>query len=116
MLVLSRLVGEDLVLADGMVLIRIVDVRGDKVKLGIDAPRSLSVHRREVFDAIVRDLGTRPLPRVELAYDTETVPPQQQLVISFDSTAHLRDAMADGFVRFAPNSQLLADAELRRPA
>ncbi len=35
--------------------ITIVDVRGDKVRLGITAPRSIPVHRREVYDAIQRE-------------------------------------------------------------
>jgi carbon storage regulator len=35
--------------------ITIVDVRGDKVRLGITAPKSISVHRREIFDAIQRE-------------------------------------------------------------
>jgi len=35
--------------------ITIVDVRGDKVRLGITAPREVAVHRREVFDAIQRE-------------------------------------------------------------
>jgi len=33
----------------------IVDVRGDKVRLGITAPRSIPVHRREIYDAIQRE-------------------------------------------------------------
>ncbi len=35
--------------------ITIVDVRGDKVRLGITAPRSISVHRKEVYEAIQRE-------------------------------------------------------------
>jgi carbon storage regulator len=35
--------------------ITIVDVRGDKVRLGITAPREITVHRREVYDAIQRE-------------------------------------------------------------
>jgi carbon storage regulator len=38
--------------------ITIVDVRGDKVRLGITAPREISVHRREVYDAIQREKRT----------------------------------------------------------
>jgi len=53
MLVLSRQrdqaikIGED-------IEISVVDIRGDKVRLGIDAPRSVSVHRKEIYDAIQR--------------------------------------------------------------
>jgi len=57
MLVLSRQKDESIVIGTGddKVEITIVDVRGDKVRLGINAPRSISVHRREVYDAIERE-------------------------------------------------------------
>jgi carbon storage regulator len=57
MLVLSRQKDESIVIGEGenKVEITIVDVRGDKVRLGIDAPRSISVHRREIYDAIQRE-------------------------------------------------------------
>lgn len=54
MLVLSRHKDESIMIGDD-VEITIVDVRGDKVRLGIDAPRSVSVHRREIYDAIQRE-------------------------------------------------------------
>ena len=53
MLVLSRRVNETIIINDNIV-ITVVDIRGDKVRLGIDAPKDVSVHRREVFDAIRR--------------------------------------------------------------
>jgi carbon storage regulator len=37
------------------VVVTIVDIRGDKVRLGIDAPTSIPVHRQEVYDAIQRE-------------------------------------------------------------
>jgi carbon storage regulator len=37
------------------VTITVVDIRGDKVRLGIDAPRDVPVHRREVYEAIKRE-------------------------------------------------------------
>jgi carbon storage regulator len=54
MLVLSRQKDESIMIGDN-VEITIVDVRGDKVRLGITAPKEISVHRREVFDAIQRE-------------------------------------------------------------
>lgn len=54
MLVLSRQKNESIMIGDD-VEITIVDVRGDKVRLGITAPKSVSVHRREIFDAIQRE-------------------------------------------------------------
>lgn len=54
MLVLSRQRDESIIIGDN-VIITIVDVRGDKVRLGIEAPREVSVHRREVYEAIQRE-------------------------------------------------------------
>ena len=54
MLVLSRQKDESIMIGDN-VEITIVDVRGDKVRLGINAPRDIPVHRREVFEAIQRE-------------------------------------------------------------
>jgi carbon storage regulator len=54
MLVLSRQRDESIVIGDN-VIVTIVDVRGDKVRLGIEAPREVSVHRREVYEAIQRE-------------------------------------------------------------
>jgi carbon storage regulator len=54
MLVLSRQRDESIVIGDN-VIVTIVDVRGDRVRLGIEAPREVSVHRREVYDAIQRE-------------------------------------------------------------
>ena len=54
MLVLSRHRDESIMIGDN-VMITIVDIRGDKVRLGIDAPQEIPVHRQEVYDAIKRE-------------------------------------------------------------
>ena len=54
MLVLSRTRDETIMIGDD-VQITIVDVRGDKVRLGITAPAHVPVHRKEVYDAIKRE-------------------------------------------------------------
>lgn len=54
MLVLSRQRDEKIMIGDDIV-ISIVDIRGDKVRLGIEAPKSVGVHRQEVYDAIKRE-------------------------------------------------------------
>jgi carbon storage regulator len=54
MLVLSRHRDESIMIGDDIV-ITIVDIRGDKVRLGIDAPSDIPVHRQEVYDAIQRE-------------------------------------------------------------
>lgn len=51
MLVLSRRLGEQLVIA-GDIVVTVIEVRGDSVRLGIDAPQSVRVHRAEVLDAV----------------------------------------------------------------
>lgn len=53
MLVLSRKKNESIVI-NGDITIVVVEIRGDKVKLGVEAPREVTVHRREVYDAIQR--------------------------------------------------------------
>ena len=58
MLVLSRQRDEKVVI-DGLIWVTIVDIRGDKVRLGIDAPSELPVHREEVFNAIERCHGAQ---------------------------------------------------------
>ena len=54
MLVLSRQRDETIMIGDD-VEITVVDIRGDKVRLGITAPRRIQVHRKEVYDAIKRE-------------------------------------------------------------
>ncbi len=54
MLVLSRHRDESIIIGDNIV-VTIVDIRGDKVRLGIDAPTEIPVHRREVYEAIQRE-------------------------------------------------------------
>jgi len=51
MLVLSRRVGESLVIGDD-ITVTVIEVRGDTVRLGVDAPRHVRVHRAEVIDAV----------------------------------------------------------------
>ncbi|MEZ6056750.1 MAG: carbon storage regulator CsrA [Planctomycetaceae bacterium] len=54
MLVLSRHRDESIMIGDDIV-ITIVDIRGDKVRLGIQAPTDVPVHRQEIYDAIQRE-------------------------------------------------------------
>ncbi len=54
MLVLSRHRDQSIIIGDDIV-VTIVDIRGDKVRLGIDAPTEIPVHRREVYEAIQRE-------------------------------------------------------------
>jgi cytosine deaminase len=54
MLVLSRTRDQTIMIGDD-IEVTIVDVRGDKVRLGINAPRTISVHRKEIYDAVKRE-------------------------------------------------------------
>jgi len=54
MLVLSRKKDEQLIIGDDIV-ITVVEVRGDKVRIGVEAPSNISVHRREVYESIKKD-------------------------------------------------------------
>jgi carbon storage regulator len=54
MMVLSRRIDESIVINNDIV-ITIVDIRGDKVRLGIEHPGDIPVHRKEVYDAIQRE-------------------------------------------------------------
>lgn len=54
MLVLTRKRNESIIIGDNIV-ITVVDIRGDKVRLGIQAPTEIPVHRQEVYEAIQRE-------------------------------------------------------------
>jgi carbon storage regulator len=53
MLALTRRVGESIVIGDG-IRVTVVAVERDQVKISVDAPRQITVHRSEIYDAIVR--------------------------------------------------------------
>ena len=61
MLVLSRHRDESIMIGDDIV-ITIVDIRGDKVRLGIQAPQHVPVHRQEVYEAIQRENRKAAMP------------------------------------------------------
>lgn len=54
MLVLSRQIDETIMIGDNIEVV-VVDIRGDKVRLGINAPPEISVHRKEIWEAIQRE-------------------------------------------------------------
>jgi carbon storage regulator len=56
MLVLSRKKNESIVINDDITIV-VVEIRGDKVRLGIEAPKEVPVHRQEVYEAIHRSQG-----------------------------------------------------------
>ncbi len=54
MLVLSRKKNESIVINDDVTIV-VVEIRGDVVRLGVEAPEEIPVHRREVYDRIKRE-------------------------------------------------------------
>lgn len=72
MLVLTRKIDQSIMIGDGIRIV-VVDVRGDQVKIGIDAPRDIAVHREEVYQeiqaenqraALKRDIDLGSLERI----------------------------------------------------
>jgi len=80
MIVLSRKKNESIVINNNIIL-TVVEIRGDKVRLGIVAPMEVPVHRQEVFDAIYGHSG--PTPGVRYAPDRQSEPevPLEQLLV-----------------------------------
>ena len=77
MLVLSRQRDETIMIGDD-IEITIVDIRGDKVRVGINAPRKIQVHRKEVYDAIKAE---------ELTQTAQT------RVVSKEKVEHLKESI-----------------------
>lgn len=75
MLVLSRQRDESIMIGDDVEII-IVDVRGDKVRLGITAPKNIPVHRREIYEAIQREKSEKK--EAEAQEQKEKEPKAQQ--------------------------------------
>ncbi|MCA9113677.1 MAG: carbon storage regulator CsrA [Planctomycetaceae bacterium] len=71
MLVLSRQRDQSIIIGDNIV-ITIVDIRGDKVRIGIEAPTEITVHRQEVYEAIRREAEARNSQETS---STDEVPP-----------------------------------------
>jgi carbon storage regulator len=70
MLVLSRKKDESIVINNDITIV-VVEIRGDKVRLGVEAPKEVPVHRREVYDAIARG---EPL-EIQLGSPTQVASP-----------------------------------------
>jgi carbon storage regulator len=71
MLVLSRKKNESIVINND-ITVTVVEIRGDKVRLGIVAPKEVPVHRQEVYDAIHSQAGAPPAPPTVVAKPVES--------------------------------------------
>lgn len=65
MLVLTRKVGSRIII-DNDIVVTVADVKGDSVRLAIDAPKDIRIYRGEIYDAIVAENKQSPLPAGEL--------------------------------------------------
>lgn len=61
MLVLSRKQDEKIIIGDSITLM-VVSIQGDKVRLGIEAPKTVSIHREEVYQAILKERDDTEIP------------------------------------------------------
>lgn len=59
MLILTRRVGEVLVIGDN-VKITVLGIRGHQVRIGVDAPKEIAVHRQEIYDQVHKDMTDHP--------------------------------------------------------
>lgn len=64
MLVLSRKKNESIIINDDITIV-VVEIRGDKVRLGVEAPKEIPVHRNEVYEAIRRNQVQATAPAAE---------------------------------------------------
>ena len=105
MLVLSRQRDESIMIGD-KVVVTIVDIRGDKVRLGIESPGRIPVHRQEVYEAIRRENrpGGRDRTRVQRA------PPARQDLAPAPDGDPLRSCAVLPIVAASLASSLIATA------
>lgn len=82
MLVLARKEGETIIV-NGEIIITVIEIRGDKVRLGINAPRHIPVHRQEIHELLLS--GTLPTPPMPAPHHLVPAPPLRQ------SITHCRD-------------------------
>ena len=114
MLVLSRQRDETIMIGDE-IEISIVDIRGDKVRLGINAPTRIAVHRKEVYDAIRREntqaakLGTTDLD--SLAQTIKPGPARRAQRDDTKSKANQSPAASLGATTVRPFSSLTSSSK-----
>lgn len=70
MLVLSRKKNESIIINDDITIV-VVEIRGDKVRLGVEAPKDVTVHRQEVYEAIRRSNEMMDRPNGSSVRDSE---------------------------------------------
>ena len=89
MLMLTRKSGEVIRIGEE-IAVTVVEIRGDKVRIGVDAPRTMAVHRQEVFDKIERTGSAEPSRAVESAAETLLRRYAKWLQLEIDLSSGLR--------------------------
>jgi carbon storage regulator len=77
LLVLSRKKDEKIIIGDN-ITVMVVAIVGEKVRLGVQAPKEITVHRQEVYDAIKREQSGLCLPEIKPWRATDALPESQQ--------------------------------------
>jgi len=98
MLVYSRKKNESIIIGDN-ILVTVVEVRGDKVRLGIELPKEIPIHRKEIYDAIRNMSASEPAPAA--------MPPVA-------SQSHYSAPLPDQVDRFASALQSRLEVTVRR--
>ncbi len=65
MLVLTRAIGERLIIGNGEITLHVLEIRGNQVRIGIEAPRHIPVHREEIFQRITEKQKQQEVPALE---------------------------------------------------
>lgn len=114
MLVLSRKKNESIVLNKDITVV-VVDIRGDKVRLGVEAPKDVPVHRREVYDAIRRNDPSYDAGVTDVKHDNSYRQFQEQIQLGdYIKASQIYEDFFETIHKYAqPNELRLLNKNLR---
>lgn len=112
MLVLSRKKNESVVIDGGTVTVTVIEIRGDKVRLGFEHPQEMSVHRQEVWDAIQREREYSRSPSPPPATPMPVLPPSPVASPSAPSLDDAIETLRRAAERLSPEEAAAAKALL----